>query len=412
VVLPRWGERWAFAVVVVASVALVAPTAVPSPFYPLYAERFGLPPVATSVVFAVYVVGVVALLVTVGRLSDHIGRRPLLLAACGISLVALALLATARGFPELLTARLLQGVSVGISNATLAAALVDFAPAGDTRSASVLAGALPPASLALGVLLAGGAITAAAEPSAVAYATSGAVVLTACALLIFLPERYPRRPGALASLRPRLGVPRAARDAFLAVAGGLVSGWAFAGLFLALMPAVLGAAWPSASPLARALPLAAFLALAASACALLGIPESRALAIALYALGIGGIGVAIALMTPGVSPRALLPAAAIAGFGFGGTFQSALRHLVAVTGTVDRAGVIAVALSTAFASFGVPSILAGALAPLAGVLPAAVGYAAATVACTASSLIAIRGFRHTGGPARFAPRLIPGKERS
>ena len=53
--------------------------------------RFGLTPLAITVVFAAYGVGVMGGLVVTGRLSDHIGRKPPLAGGLVIGLVAMAL---------------------------------------------------------------------------------------------------------------------------------------------------------------------------------------------------------------------------------------------------------------------------------------------------------------------------------
>ncbi len=375
-VTPRLAGRGAFAAVIVVFLAVVSQTAIPSPFYPLYARQFHLAPVATTVVFAAYVVGIVVTLLTVGALSDYVGRRPVLLAGCLCGIAALVMFLGADGFTGLVAARVLQGVSIGTSNAALAAALVDAAPAGNTRLASVLAGALPPAALALGALLGGIAIEVAARPAGLAYGISIAAVLCATVLTLLLPEKHPRRSGAVASLRPRMGVPRGTRRAFTAVVGSLIAGWAMAGLYLALMPSVLAAAWPQAAPLARELPLSAFLSFAALAGAvLIRMREHTAIIIALPALIIGAGVAGWAIVLPTVPTTLLAAGTVIAGFGFGGTFQASLRHLVAATEPGALATVMAAALTIAFLAFGLPAVAAGALVPAVGVSNVAVGYA-------------------------------------
>jgi hypothetical protein len=57
-------------------------------------------------------------------------------------------------------------------------------------------------------------------------------------LVQWLPESAPRRAGAIASLRPRAGVPQPARRAFLATLPCLIAVWALAGLYLSLGPSV------------------------------------------------------------------------------------------------------------------------------------------------------------------------------
>lgn len=395
----RLREAQAFPAVIVIFLAVVSQTAVPSPFYPRYETQFGLAPVELTIVFAAYVAGMIVTLLTVGSLSDYTGRRPVLAASCAIGVAAVVMFLTANGFASLVIGRVLEGISIGTGNAALAAALVDFAPRGNIRLASVLAGALPPTALCLGALVAGVCIQATSRPVTMAYGASLIAILAGLALTCALPEGRPRRPGALASLRPRVAVPRTARRAFAAVAGALVAGWALAGLYLALAPSVLQDAWPQASALGHVLPLAEFLAFAALAGAvLIRLPERRAMYIAMLALLAGTVVVAAALAVRGVPAAMLVPGTAVAGVGFGGTFQSSLRYLVGAIGPGERATVMAAALTLAFTAFGLPSIAAGAAIPAFGVLAVARTYAIAVAVIGAATLIAFR--RMSGRTAR------------
>ena len=77
----RLGNGASFGVLVLANVLLMASTSAPSPIYPLYLQRWGFSVTILTAVFAVYVAGLIAALLTVGSLSDHLGRRPMLVAS-------------------------------------------------------------------------------------------------------------------------------------------------------------------------------------------------------------------------------------------------------------------------------------------------------------------------------------------
>jgi hypothetical protein len=95
------------AVFVLASliVALLASSAAPTPLYAIYQAKWHFTPITTTVVFGVYAMAVLAALLTVGKLSDHVGRRPVLLTAIAVHAGSLVIFATATGVPALLTAR-------------------------------------------------------------------------------------------------------------------------------------------------------------------------------------------------------------------------------------------------------------------------------------------------------------------
>ncbi|MFF4887554.1 MFS transporter [Streptomyces nigra] len=87
-----------------ATVVMMATASAPSPIYPLYRERWGLSATMLTVVFAVYVVGLLGALLTVGSLSDHLGRRPVLAAALLVAAAGTAIFWTADGIVSLLIA--------------------------------------------------------------------------------------------------------------------------------------------------------------------------------------------------------------------------------------------------------------------------------------------------------------------
>jgi MFS family permease len=74
------------AVFVLASliVALLASSAAPTPLYAIYQAQWHFTPITTTVVFGVYAVAVLVGLLTMGKLSDHVGRRPVLLTAIAV----------------------------------------------------------------------------------------------------------------------------------------------------------------------------------------------------------------------------------------------------------------------------------------------------------------------------------------
>ena len=65
----RLGRGAAFGLLVFANVLLMASTSAPSPIYPLYLQRWGFSVTILTVVFAVYVVGLVVALLD-GRIAE------------------------------------------------------------------------------------------------------------------------------------------------------------------------------------------------------------------------------------------------------------------------------------------------------------------------------------------------------
>ena len=86
---------------------------VPSPLYRVYQERFGFSDGALTPVFGIYAFALLMTLLTVGALSDHVGRRPVLAAGLLLQTVSMVLFVLADGVALLLVARVVQGLSTG-----------------------------------------------------------------------------------------------------------------------------------------------------------------------------------------------------------------------------------------------------------------------------------------------------------
>jgi MFS family permease len=99
--------------------------AAPTPLYHQYQESFGLTPFVLTVVFAAYVVSLLAALLTIGSLSDYIGRRPAIMAALALNIVAMVMFVAADSAGALIVARAVQGFATGLATATLGATILD-----------------------------------------------------------------------------------------------------------------------------------------------------------------------------------------------------------------------------------------------------------------------------------------------
>src|ERR1700742_1302443 len=116
----------AFALLTSLLVSLLASSSVPTPLYATYQAQWGFSAVTITVIFGVYAVAVLASLLVFGSLSDHAGRRPVLLAALVVQAGVVVLFATASGVSVWLGARVVQGLATGAAVGAIGAALVDL----------------------------------------------------------------------------------------------------------------------------------------------------------------------------------------------------------------------------------------------------------------------------------------------
>src|SRR3954470_12183692 len=85
-----------------ASIALffLAGSSAPTPLYAVYEAEWGFSPITVTVVFGIYALAVLAALLVLGKLSDHVGRRPVLLTALVLQAATMILFTTAFGVSE------------------------------------------------------------------------------------------------------------------------------------------------------------------------------------------------------------------------------------------------------------------------------------------------------------------------
>src|SRR3954466_3883941 len=100
---------------------LMAGANLATPLYAVYAERFGFSSLVLTLIFATYAVTLVPALIVFGRLSDRLGRRPVLLAGFAAASAGLLLFALATNVAWLFAARALQGLAVGMISGTATA---------------------------------------------------------------------------------------------------------------------------------------------------------------------------------------------------------------------------------------------------------------------------------------------------
>jgi MFS family permease len=381
--LSRPAAFWSVAALLV---LVLAASGVPSPLYRVYEERFGFGPGALTAVFGIYAFALLGTLLVVGPLSDHVGRRPVLAAGLALQAVAMALFLTADGLGWLLLARVVQGVSTGTLTGAFGAAVLDLQRP-DRRLGPTVNAAAPGVGLGLGVLGAGLALQFLAAPTSWVYGVLTGFFAVASVAVWALPESSPRVPGALASLRPRVSVPRPQRLGFLVAVPCLAATWALGGLFMSLGPSLLAGVFGVENHLAGGLLLLTVNLLSAVGAVLASrMPTERAMMAGALVFASG-----VLLMLASVALRAtplLFAAAVVAGLGFGAAFLGAIATASRGVAPGGRAGLMSAVFVVGYLSFSVPAIAAGLAIPRFGLAGVAEVYGAVVVAL---ALLAVAG---------------------
>ncbi|KTS42540.1 MFS transporter, partial [Methylobacterium indicum] len=240
----RWRDPLVFHAATLGAFFVAA--SAPTPLYRIYQETLALSPVFVTLVFAVYAVALLKALLVAGSLSDHLGRRPVIAGALALEALAMGLfLLVDQGAGWLVVARIVQGLATGTAAASLGAALVDV----DRARGQVVNAVAPLAGMALGALGTAALIQYGPWPLHLVYGVL-LLVFAGLALAIWrIPETGMLRPGALASLRPRMAVPPRIRRPLALVTPINLANWTLGGFYLSLVPSVVAAATGSRAPL-------------------------------------------------------------------------------------------------------------------------------------------------------------------
>jgi MFS family permease len=371
-------------------VSLLAASSAPTPLYAVYQREWGFSPITTTVVFGVYALAVLAALLVFGKISDHVGRRPVLFTALAGQAAAMVVFAEAGSVGTLMAARVIQGVATGAALGAIGAGMIDV----DRVKGSVANSFAPPIGTATGALVSGIVVQFLPSPTHLVYLLLLGVFALQALGVAALPESVTRKPGALASMAPEIKLPRAARGPVAIAAPVLFSVWALAGFYGSLGPAITRDLVHSDSVVYGGTSLFVLAGAAALSVPLLRRTSTRTVMVTGVLALIAGV--ALTLVSIGSGAGGTAPAtgfflgSAIAGFGFGAGFQGGIRMVVPLVEAHERAGVLSLLYVVSYLGMGLPAVIGGVLVVHGGgLLDTAREYGAAVILLAAASLVAL-----------------------
>lgn len=338
------------------TVSFLAGSSAPTPLYALYQAEWGFSPIMVTVIFGIYAMAVLLALLFAGRLSDHLGRRPVLMAATAVQAVTMVLFATANGVRELILARIIQGLATGAAVGAIGAGMIDL-----NKEKGATANAVAPAfGTATGGILAGLLVQYLPAPTHLVYAVLGAIFVLQGIGVALMAETISPAPGALASLKPQFKLPAATRGPLLLALPVLVASWALAGFYGSLEPMLVRGMLGTGSAFLGGLAL--FVLAGSGGLAVLVMQHREPRAMMTFGAAMLAVGVGIAIWAlPQHSIAIFMLGTSIAGMGFGAGFQGAVRSIVPFAAPHERAGVLSIVFIVSYLSMGAPAIAAGAL---------------------------------------------------
>ena len=336
------------------TLSFLAGSSVPTPIYPIYQNDWHFSSVTITFIFGVYALSVLAALLVCGRVSDYVGRRPVLLIATVMQMVAMYLMGDADGLSDLISGRVLQGLSTGAAVAAVGAGLIDIdKPRGEIANAIA-----PISGSAVGALLGSVIVQFLPFPTHTVFAVLGALFFLQFVGLLLMKDTTMTRPGALRSLIPQFGVPIQVRPAMLVASAVFFAGWALAGFCASLGPGLIKSVFGVSASLIGGLALATF-----SGCGVVVILvfKSRPAVTQTY-FGCIGLLAGMSLMLASLQSQSItcfFVGVGLAGAGFGVGFQGGIRMVVARALPHQLAGVLSVSFVCCYLGMGVPAIAAG-----------------------------------------------------
>lgn len=158
------------------------------PVLPLYAERFGASPLVIGMLLGVYSLMQALCAPLLGKLSDRIGRRPVLLLSVSGTAVGFLLMGLARTLPLLFAGRIVDGATGG-NISTALAYIADISPPEQRSKRMGLIGAAFGLGLIVGPAI--GGLLSHVSLAAPLLCAAGLAGLNALAVALFLPESLP-----------------------------------------------------------------------------------------------------------------------------------------------------------------------------------------------------------------------------
>jgi hypothetical protein len=256
--------------------------------------------------------------------------------------------------PALQIARVVQGLASGAALGAIGAAMLDVDPRRGTFANAVS----PGMGTATGALVSALAVRYLPAPTHLIYFALLAVFAVQMLGVALMRETVTRAPGALASLRPEIKLPRTVRGPVLAAAPVLFAVWALAGLYGALSPAIVSTLTGSHAVVLGGLGLFLLAGVAALTVLVLRVVPPRTVML----IGIVGlvIGVIVTLVALGAGSAPLFfVGTVISGVGFGSGFQGGIRTVVPLAAPHERAGVLSLLYVVCYLGMGVPAVAAG-----------------------------------------------------
>lgn len=203
--------------------------------YSMYREELGMDSSQLSLTSAMYLAGTVIPLLLLTRISNYLGRRPVAIGTLVLAIAGSLVFTNLTSPGTLILGRFVQGLVSGLGSSALATYVVDLCVRAQmpTWLGPTVTSTTPTIGISLGALTSGAFIEATGASPDILFEAVAAFMAVIIALVIPGQETRDREPGALASIRPKVQVPDAARHLLVASSTIFVGTWVIGGVYQA-----------------------------------------------------------------------------------------------------------------------------------------------------------------------------------
>ncbi len=331
----------------------------PNSLYPGYQHAFGADDLTMTLIHAVFALVSAPALLLLSPVSDRFGARPVLRAGIVLAALGSACFALAPGVEWLLVGRVAQGLALGATTGAAAALVSEETAGGGRRRGAVLSGIAFVAGTALGAAVGGFLGQYAPAPYVLPFLLHLVLLAIAWYWVSALAPTTALAAGRIQHWRPTVPrIPRGMRALFATASAVGFLAWTTAGLFLAIIPALLARSGRDNTAVTGCI-LGSVLLCSALTQPLVGRLGPRRAQLA----GLAGLLVSLSLLslTAGRSVSLTLAAAVVAGAGHGLAYAGAAAAVDARAPGTERAALTGALYLSFYLGSGLPALAVGLL---------------------------------------------------
>lgn len=359
-----------------ASVSLVvvyAASAAPIPLYNIYLNKLGLTKADLSLTAVAYFLGTLIALLIFARLSNHLGRRPVVISALGLTAVGCFIFLGIQSASYLMFGRFIQGLACGLASSTITAFVVDNAPDSPRWLGTAVTSGASNLGLAVGAFGSGALIRYHSNFLSLIFEIL-IILIVCCAFTILMSlETVNKSKGAIKSLVPQICIPRNIRFILPRASAVFAGTWAIGGFYQAFSSSMAAEILGTSDALSAAMVFTAMMAPIAIGGLIAGQLKSKSA----QRVGMAAFFLSLCVVLFSLKLRLILPfllGTLLAGITQGMAFTGSMRELLDKTNQKDRAGVLSAIYVISYSGAAIPNLIVSRISGFFSLFQIAFGY--------------------------------------